>query len=561
MVDRDVNEGEKLRRGVKAQAVRGRRARSQRKPARSPARPYWRPRWQAVARIGLAIGLVGFGTMVFLGVQERAEPVAARVMDRLDPDAVIESTGTELVQTAGGQENFALEATRQLTYADGSVRFVEGVTLRVTQRPDREGLVVTGTEGRVDDAQTDVTITGDVQLTVSDGLVVRTDTLAYATGQGLVTMHSDAGPTTLSRAGLEASGRYVVYDRDRAIVNLCETATVLLSGDEDRATVDIRSARATLAHADGYMRFDGSTEVLTGSMVLESESATAYFGEEETALERLELLGSARIDSTEPAARGLREMRAADMTLEFEETARVLERAILAGGSTIELVGSDGARGTRIDAATMDVTMAPDGGNVSKLVARDGVRLVLPVASNGSRQEIRAGMLTGTGTPDTGLTAVRFDQDVEFREQRAATPASDAVNRVIRAEQLVSEVEEGLSALVEARFLGNVRFEADTRQADAEEAVYDLIAGLVTLSTGSYGGRAARLTDADSTIDAPHIEVALDGSTIEASGGVKSVLTPGGGDTGDTEESDLWKDTRLAREGSRGARERRRSSV
>ena len=497
-----------------------------------PARPRRgrRIRWQGVARIWLAIGLVGFATVVIVGIRERVEPDAAPLIERADPEAVIESTGAELVQTAGDRENFALEATRQLTYADGSVRFVEGVTLRVVERTDREGLVVTGTEAKVNDAQTDLTIRGDVQLTVSDGLVVRTETLAYATEQGLVKMHDETGPTTLIRSGLEASGRHVVYDRDRGIVNLRDAATVRLTGDDDRAAVDIRSEHATLAHADGYMHFDGGTEVLTGPMVLESQNTTAHFGEEETALERLELRGSARIHSTAPASGGLREMRAAEMTLEFE-AARVLERAILAGASTIELVGSNGGRGARISAATMEVTMAPDGGDVTALVARDGVRLELPDTPDGLRQEIRALTLTGTGAQDTGLTGVRFDQGVEYREQRAATQNSAAVSRVIRAERLISGVEVGLSALVEARFLGDVRFEDDTRQADADKAVYDITGGRVTLESGGDAGRVASLTDATSNIRASNIELALDGSTIEASGGVTSVLTPGGGDT------------------------------
>ena len=538
MVDRNPNQREERRRAIEphSRAVRGRRAPAGREPTRPPTRPSWWPRWQAVARLGLAIGLVGFGTVVFLGVQERVDPVAARVIDRLDPDAVMEITGYDLVQTAGGQENFALKANRQLTYADGAVRFVDGVELAVAEQSDRESFVVTGAEARVDAAETDVTISGDVQLTVSDGLGVRTDVLVYATGQGLVTMHDDARPTTLTRSGLEASGRQVIYDRDRAVVMLREAATVRLIGDDDRAAVDIQSDRATLAHVDRYMHFTGGTEILTGPMVLESENATAHFGEEETALERLELRRQARIRSTEPTPGGLREMRATEMTLEFEKTARVLERAILAGASTIDLVGSDGARGARIDAATMDVTMAPDGGNVTELVAQDGVGLELPVTPSGSRQEIRAVMLTGTGTPVTGLTTVRFDQTVEYREQRAATPTSAAVSRVIRADRLVSDVEEGLSALVEAQFLGNVRFEDESRQATADMVVYDIAGGRVTLESVGDAGRVASVTDATSNIRAPRIELALDASSIAASGGVASVLMPGG--TGDDGTAD-----------------------
>ena len=587
--------------------ARDRRTRAQPEPALRPKRPR-RMRWQGFARIGLGTGLIGFGTVVFLGVEEPVEPVTARAIDRFDPEAVIDTIGCDVVQDVGGQENFALEATRCLTYEDGSVRFLEGVRLHVTERSDRESFVVTGTEAAANGGETDLTVIGDVQLTTSDGLVVHTGTLAYARGQSLVTMHDGTGPTTLTRSGLEASGRNPVYDRDRAIVNLREAATVRLTGDDDRATVDIRSAHALLAHADKYMYFDGGTVVLTGPMVLESENTTAHFGEEETTLERLELRGDAHIRSTEPTSGGLRELRAAEMTLEFEETARVLDRALLSGESTIALVGSDGDLGARIEAATMVVTMAPNGGNVTALEARDGVRLELPVTSDGTRQEISAVTLTAPATPGTGLTSIRFDQGVEYREWRAATNISAAVSRAIRAERLEAGVEEGLSALFDARFRGDVRFIDDTRHASADEAVYDLPSGVVTLSTGGDASRAATLTDATNAIEitadvmtislgqtaaaaqpvqevlplaeADHPErnqppaaappemtvappeaavpeeaevpvktdglgraysialvsneVSLDGSAIAASGGVKSVLTPGGGATADS---------------------------
>ncbi len=525
-----------------------RRAPAKREPARPPTRPAWRPRWQGVVRFALAIGLVGFAAVVYLGVQQRVDPVAARVIDRLDPDAVIESTGVELVQIAGVEENFLLKAARQATYEDGSVRFVGSVELQVTEQLDRESFVVTGTEAKVNADYTEVIVSGDVQLTMSDGLVVRTGSLLYAKGQSLVTMEDETGPTTISRSGLEASGRNPVYDRDRAIVTLREAATVRLTGDADRAAVTIESARAILAQADRYMHFEGGTTVFTGSLVLESENATAHFGEEETALERLELRRGARIQWNEPTAGGLRETRAADMTLEFEATSRVLERALLVGEAIVELVGSDGGRGARISAATMDVTMAPDGGDVTALEAWDGVRLQLPDTPDGAQQEIRAGRLTPDGPPGAGMTAVRFDQDVEYRERRAATGTAAAVSRVIRAERLEAGVEEGLSALVEARFLGHVSFEDDTRTAAADELVYDVTGGLATLSSVSDAGLAPSVTDATSRIEARTITLAVDGSTLKASGGVTSVLTPEGHAGDDTTESTSRKMPALLQE-------------
>ena len=629
-MDQDVNRIEELRRAVDAyqQAVRSRRPASEPEPAPLPRRPYWRFRWQRVARLGLAVGLVGFGTVVIRGVRERVEPAAAPVIDRLDPEAVMQTTDCDHVQTVGIKQNFELQAKDCPTYQDRSMRFLGGVTLRVTEQPDRDGFVVTGTEASVNGAETDVTVSGDVLLTVSDGMVVRTGSLAYATEQGLVTMHDDAGPTTLTRDGLEAAGRDVVHHQDRAIVELDGAATVRLTGDDNREAVDIRSTRATLADTDRYMHFEGSAEVTTGSMVLVSETATLHFGEEETALELLELRGNARIYPTESTSGELRELSASNMTLTFDETTRVVaqatlsgdasihsinptpgglrgmrahamtvtfdeqtggpEQTMLAGESTIELVGPDGGVGTRINAETIDVTMAPDSGDVRALVARDGVHFELADTPDGPTQDIRAQTLTGTGPSDAGLTGVRFEGGVEYREAGVATETNDAVSRVIRAERLEAGVEEGLSALHDARFRGNVHFSDDTRQMSADEALYDLVGDLVTFRTVGDTGRKVTLSDADDALDvmadvitvslrqttpaagsAPEVlaptppetttptpeadvpvpedvpaaatnlerayaialvghEVSLDGSTIEAVGGVENVLTPDG---------------------------------
>lgn len=542
MVDQDGNQFEARRPAIEAQerAVGGRRAPARPEPAPPSTRPFWRPRWQGVARLGLALGLVGFAVVVFQAVQERVDPVAPPVIDRLDPDAVIESTGVELMRTAGGEENFVLSAPRQQTHENGSTRFFGGVNLTVTEQADRQSFIVTGTDLRMDGAETNFTISGDAQLTVSDGLVVRTGALVYTRGQSLMTMEDGtAGPTTISRSGLEASGRNPVYDRDRAVFNLPEAVMVRLTGDADRAAVTIESARATLAHADRYWHFEGGTRVITGSMVLESENATAHFGEAETALERLDLRGSARIyptestsgelyelsasdmsltfeettrtltratlsgdasiHSTDPAPGGLRRMRAREMTVTFDETSAAVKQARLAGESTIELVGSAGGRGAQISAATMDVIMAPDRGNVTALEAWDNVRLQLPNTPDGAQQEIRAGRLSPDGPPGAEMTAVRFEQNVEYRELGTATDTGAEMSRVIRTERLEARVEEGLSALIEARFLGDVLFEdGTTRRVLADEAVYDVLGGSVTLSAGDDAGRTVTLSDAGS---------------------------------------------------------------
>ncbi len=494
-------------------------------------------RWQGVTRLVLVLGLVAFGTAVSLGVRERVEPAAAIGVERDDPEALAEIRGAQVTQAAGELRDYTINAGLQQPYEDETLRFSNGFRLEVPEQADRDGVLVTGGEARVDANQDRFVITraesagddavGDptapVHVTVSDGLGAETDTAIYSRRDGTVSM---PGATTLRRTGMTAFGRQVTVDTNRSLATLDGEAHVSLAGDDGRATIDIWSDLAVLAHDDGYMNFDGGTRVSTGTQFLEADHTTAHFGADETALERLELHEHARIYTPTPEPGALREMLARDMTLAFEDTTRVLEQAILSGGTVIELAGVDTVTGATIRAATMAVTMSPDGADVAEIEAHDGVVLALPDAADGASQEIRATGFVSQGTPETGLNSVQFTEAVEYREQRAATATGRAVNRVIRADRLEAGVKPGLSGLLTAQFLGNVRFEEDDRTATADDVVYDVIGGIVTFNTVGEAGRGPTVTDDGIRIDASTLTLSVDGSAIEATGDVRTVLTP-----------------------------------
>ena len=478
-----------------------------------------------MARLGLAAGLIGFGAVVFLGVRQRVEPVAARGVDRSDPESVIETTNAEITQSAGELHDYTLTAGRQMTYDDGSSKSVEGVELEVAEQADRESFVLTGREAQTDGNESNVTAIGDVRLTVADGLGAHTERATYARTQATVHM---PGPTTLTRQGVNASGRDVVYERDRSFVTLGQAAHVRLTGEATQADIDIWSAHARLAHTDGYMYFDGGSTVTTGSYRLDADDVTVRFGEDETALEGLELRGNASIRSMEPTSGGLQEMRADEMNLAFDETTRTLERVVLAGAAVIELVGRDDAEGARVRAPSIDVSIASDGVNVTGLQARRGVTLEFPPTADGMRQEITASRFNSRGT---GLDSVAFHRQVQYREWPAQADSSDSTGRVIRADRLIAGVEPGLGALLAARFRWNVRFEDGSRNATADDAVYDAAAGFLTLNT-RIGARRPTVNDETSRIDATDMILSLDNSTIEATGDVRSEMMVGDGATG-----------------------------
>ena len=480
------------------------------------------------------LGLVGFGTIVFRAVGERVEPAAVLAVDRDDPKALAEIRGAHITQAAGDVRDYVIEAGLQQPYEDGSLRFSAAFRLEVPEQADRDGFLVTGGEARMDAGQDRFVITRSesddaggtgqpVQVAVSDGLGAETDAAVYSRQDGIVTM---ADATTLMRTGMTAFGHDVTVDTSRSLATLGTQAHVVLSGDEGRATVDIRSGRAVLAHDDGYMTFDGGTQIATGSQHLEADSTTAHFGVDETALERLELRGSARIHTPAPEPGALREMLAPEMTLTFDQTSRVLEKATLSGGTVIDLAGVAGKTGARIRAAAMEVAMSPDGSDMDALEARDGVTLVLPTTADGTTQQIRAAAFATHGTPGAGLNAVEFTDDVEYREERPAAASGSAVSRLIQADRLDAGVEPGLSGLLTATFTGNVSFQDADRTATADEVVYDVVAGLVTLSTVGEGGRGPTVTASGSRIEASTVSLSLAGSVIEATGNVSSELTP-----------------------------------
>ena len=494
-------------------------------PASPP--PAARIRWQAVVRMAIVAGLVLFVSFLAAGLRERRDSIEAHGVDRADPDAVIESAGVEFVRHDGGEEIFRLEAARQSTYADGSVRFFGGVSLTVPDRADRDGFAMTASEAFVEDGRSAFTVSGAVRMDAGDGLVVRTGEADYREAPDRVRMHDPAGPTKLVRGGLEAWGTVVVQDRERAIVTLDGDARVRLTGDADRAAIDIAAAHATLADADRYMRFEGGTNIRTGDMTVTATAATAHFGEGETALETVELAGDVRILSGAAADGGLREARGAEAVLRFDPADRQLRQVSLPAQSAVELGGTDGGDGSRVDSGTMEVELAPSRAEVVGLVAGGGVHLLLPTAPGDPRQEIRARALTAAGTPADGLNGIELDGAVEYRERHEASADAAAFTRTVRADRLEAGADRGLTGLIGVRFEGGVRFEDESRRAAAERAAYDLLGGTITLTADAEAGRGAVLVDGSRTVEAGSaLEVALDGSRVSGSGGVQTVLTP-----------------------------------
>ena len=487
--------------------------------------------WQRRTRFFIGVFAVLFAMVVLFTIRERSEPVPV-AFERIDLEAVVESTGMEIIQMLGGEQDYTVDAEHQFTYEDGAVRLV-GVRIKVPARADRSEFVVNGIEAEVSSNQEVVTVAGDVRLEVTDGLTTTAEEATYDSRTRIVQMR---GPVTAERGEVKAFGIGATYEGDADILRLLDQAHVTVLGGDGGEGLDIVARSATLTNKGESMRFEGGVTMTRGGQVMKADAALAHVRDEMTRLARVELFNNSRITREGEEAGSLRDMRAVDMTLEYAADGQSIERMTLTGGAVIELAGSSGQRARRIAGESIDVGLAPDGESVTTLEVRDAVQVDLPGEGDAPAQRIRAGRLDGTGEPGVGLTDMRFQGAVEYRETQAATALAPAVDRLTRARTLDVEPKPGLSGVDEAFFAGDVTFSDGRMTAEAESARHDVARGVIELLPAGSGDQAPRIVDQRGSVTATRIEFTPETGAIAAEGGVRSVLTVAADDGGRSDE-------------------------
>src|SRR2546422_10116941 len=128
-------------------------------------------KWQKWGRLLAAIVGIAAAVVVYATMGERAKLVPATAPTRIDPKAVIESSGNVVQQVRGTRQDYLIEAERQLTYQGGSTKLV-GVKITVRNRGGRD-YVVTGPETQAGGNQKALQPPGGVRLPGEHGLLVR----------------------------------------------------------------------------------------------------------------------------------------------------------------------------------------------------------------------------------------------------------------------------------------------------------------------------------------------------------------------------------------------------
>jgi LPS export ABC transporter protein LptC/lipopolysaccharide transport protein LptA len=464
-------------------------------------------KWQKRARLAVAIFGIACAIVVYAAIGERVRPVSAPPPQRIDPTAMIESSGNVLQQVRGTKQDYLIEAERQLTYKGGVSKFV-GIRITVRNRGGRD-YVVTAREAESGENQKELQLTGAVRLEANDGFVIQAATASFNQDDGLMTA---PGAVTFQRGRMNGSGVGMSYDKNSDILTLADQSHVSLADEDGRTSMEFTSATSTFDRMKHTLALEGRVHALRGEQVIDATQGVARLTEDEQHITDIELRGNAHVAG---GASSVDSMSARDIDLHYAADGETLEHVALAGKSAVAMTGQNGSAGRQFIGETLDILLAADG-SVTKATGRDNVRLDLPGAPDSPARSIEARALDADGEPGKGLTAAKFTDNVEFREEGGKSAARVATSRNLTV-TLVND------ALTSAVFTGGVTFDEQPLHAVAGRANYDPAKNALVLS-GIENGNLPYVNDDHVRVDANTIDVALQGRLMKAAGNVRTTL-------------------------------------
>ncbi len=500
----------------------------------SPTSGARRRNWQQRVRLLIVVSALAFAAALASTFRPRPAPPAAPSIGSTDPKAIVESAEGSTHRFNLNQEEVRVEYRRQLTYQDGSNK-LEDVTV-TTERAGGRTFVIKGRQAEVAPGDSRIVLAGDVVMTASDGLQVETDQATYSQNDGVVRAE---GPVAFRRGRTVGSGVGLHYTQQSDTLHILSQVVVDVSADPAEGPsaggTHITSGAVPFARQEHLLRFEGRMRAERAGQTIEGDLGIARLTAEEEKLETLEIRGNSSITGTPGAAGGLERMAGRDIDLEYASDGQTIERALVTGDGVLHLAGEPGQAGRRIEAATLELSLAPNGSTPTALTARQDVLFTLPAGTGatavGSRV-VRAQTFDSRGDPQRGLTSGRFSGDVQYREERvgpsgqAGQAGQAGQERRARSATLDVQLGPGMASIDEARFARGVRFDEGAMSATAAAARYLLGPGTLALSGSEPGMPRPHLVNELLTVDAASIDIVLAGPEVTASGAVASEMKP-----------------------------------
>jgi lipopolysaccharide export system protein LptA len=484
-------------------------------------------RWQRIARLAIAVFVVGFGGFVFLAMRQRvAAPPGSSDGAQVHPDVILSSGAGKRQEYKLGKLNFALTYGKALSYKDGRSTFV-GITLEL---PDRNGrtFVVTADAGELispPDKPAEMSgakVTGHVKLTTDNGVEVLASDATFDNKEGILKI---PGPVTFTRGRMKGSGVGATYDRNRDVLWLLAEAHLTVTPDAaGGGAVEATSSTAGLARAENFVKLVGSARMTADARTAAADEITALLDEKGEKIQQLQLREHSRITGTGAGAQ-LMTARHIDMT--YAADGRTLQSSKLMERGVVEFPGAAGAGGRRIAGTTIEIAMSPDGATVTNLTAQENVQVDLPAEGDTPSRKIRSASLRATGAAGQGLQNAVFEGGVDFVETRPAAGKSPALDRRANSTRLIVDTKPGLGPLERADFRGNARFRDGELTAEAPRALYNIERDQLDLSpSDGDAGTGPILNNHQLTVQARNIHLSPSTQKLKADTDVRSIIKP-----------------------------------
>lgn len=469
-------------------------------------------RWQRYARIVLGLFAVAFAVTLWFLIGERQVPAPAPAVQRIDPRAVSEIKGGDVVQVKGATRDIRVEFATQVLYSDGATKYT-GFKAFVDDRGGRS-FEISGNDATVAAEQRAFDVRGDVTLRTSDGLTAHTPQATFAEVDGI--LRGD-GPVTFKRERVSGSGVGFRYERAIDRLELMDKAVINVAPADNAGGMAVNAGNAAYSRVERFMRFERGTRLERGGQVIEADATTVFLLKDRDEPEIVELRGNSRITGAAGAS-SLQAMNARDINLRYAPDGRTLQHALLVGQSGIQLARPDGSAGQRLDAEIMDTTLSSDGA-VTALNAREAVKLTIPPAGAATAREVTSQSLDATGSAGRGLTRMVFQTNVVYREDvRGAAP------RVARARTLNASLSEA-DTIDQALFSGGFTYDDGRMTAESLEAAYHVTKGTLELRSPEQTPPHIRNDRVD--LRANTIDAALSPLTLTATGKVSALFASG----------------------------------
>jgi lipopolysaccharide export system protein LptA len=263
--------------------------------------------------------------------------------------------GYKYVKTENGRETLRLLAAKDTAYEDGRHE-LERVDLIAFGVERGKSVRIVAERGSYLRDQSQVTFTGDVKVTSSDGLEVTTESLSYNQQSEIASTEAAVRfrQGEISGSSLGAS----LHAKERNLTLPNNPHVISANPDPNKkggSPVEIRGDRADYVEKDGVIRFEGNVSVTQGERLARADQITGVINQQTKKLERIEMRGNSFLKSQEKGKAS--EAQSRDMDFFFDE-AQQLKSAVANGSARARSLEKDSP--SEIAAERVEIIYMPD---------------------------------------------------------------------------------------------------------------------------------------------------------------------------------------------------------